>query len=105
LLASRKANKKAEHLMFLAGPFKKPVTYWHLNERYSKAREAAAKKAREAGREDLALAVEAMFLRDCRRLAANKAKSMEEARQLLQHDKAATTRIYRSEVEKITPVR
>jgi hypothetical protein len=46
-----------------------------------------------------------MFLRDCRRIAANLATSMEAARQLLQHDKATTTRIYRSEVEKIRPVR
>jgi hypothetical protein len=105
LLARRKANKKAEHLMFLAGPFKPPVTYWRLNERYTKARDAAAKKAREAKNEELAQAIESMFLRDCRRMAANLAESMEAARQLLQHDKATTTRIYRSEVEKIRPVR
>jgi hypothetical protein len=105
LLARRKANKKAEHLMFLAGPFKPPVTYWRLNERYTKARDAAAKKAREAKNEELAQAIESMFLRDCRRIAANLATSMEAARQLLQHDKATTTRIYRSEVEKIKPVR
>jgi hypothetical protein len=105
LLARRKANKKAEHLMFLAGPFKPPVTYWRLNERYTKARDAAAKKARDAKNEELAQAIESMFLRDCRRIAANLATSMEAARQLLQHDKATTTRIYRSEVEKIRPVR
>jgi hypothetical protein len=105
LIARRRANKKAEHLMLLAGPFKRPVTYWMLSERFTNARAAAAKKARDAGDEDLAKAVETMILRDCRRIAANLATSMEAARQLLQHDKATTTRIYRSEVEKIKPVR
>ena len=45
LIKRRRANKKAEHLMLLAGPFRKPVTYWQLNERFSKARAAAAAKA------------------------------------------------------------
>jgi hypothetical protein len=72
LLARRKANKAAEHLMFLAGPFKPPVTYWRLNERYTKARDAAAKKARDAKNEELAQAIESMFLRDCRRQPRHK---------------------------------
>jgi hypothetical protein len=106
LIRRRRENKSAQHLMLLAGPFKKPVTYWHLSERYTKARAAAAKKARDAGDEALAQAVEKMILRDVRKFAANKATSLEEARKLLQHDKAATTSThYRSEVDRIKPVR
>jgi len=106
VIKRRRANKKAEHLMLLAGPFRKPVTYWHLQGRFDKAREAAANKARDAQDETLAQAIEKMILRDCRKYASNKATSLEEARLLLQHDKAATTREhYRSEVDRLKPVR
>jgi hypothetical protein len=106
LIKRRRANKKAEHLMLLAGPFKRPVTYWMLSERYTKARAAAAKKAREADDKELAEAIEGMFLRDLRKYASDKAESLEEAAKLLQHsDKGTTRRHYRGEVEKIKPVR
>jgi hypothetical protein len=106
LIKRRRANKKAEHLMLLAGPFKRPVTYWMLSERYTKARAAAAKKAREADDKELAEAIEGMFLRDLRKYAADKATDLEEASKLLQHsDKGTTRRHYRGEVEKIKPVR
>jgi hypothetical protein len=106
LIRRRRANRNAEHLMLLAGPFRKPVSYMQLRGRFRLARTAAAKKAREAGDEQLAQAVESMILRDCRKYASNKATSLEEARKLLQHDKAATTSAhYRTEVDKLKPVR
>jgi hypothetical protein len=106
LIKRRRANKNAEHLMLLAGPFKKPVTYWMLSERFTNARARAAKKAREAGDEQMALAVEAMILRDCRKMASNLAGTLEEASQLLQHTNTATTRRhYRSKVDTLKPVR
>jgi integrase len=106
LIRRRRENKQAHHLMLLAGPFKRPVTYWMLSERYTKARAAAAKKAREADDKELAEAIEGMFLRDLRKYAADKATDLEEASKLLQHsDKGTTRRHYRGEVEKIKPVR
>ena len=47
-----------------------------------------------------------MFLRDVRKMAANLAESLEHAAQLLQHSSKSTTRIhYRTEVDKVKPVR
>ncbi|WP_291090699.1 integrase [Hydrogenophaga sp.] len=106
LLARRRANKKAEHLMLLAAPKKRPVSYRQLHDRYTVARAAAVSKARAAGDEALADALAKMILRDCRKYAADQATSLEEAQQLLQHNDAGTTRRhYRSEVAKLKPVR
>lgn len=106
VIKRRRANRKAEHLMLLAGPFKRPVTYWMLSERYTQARAKAAKKAREAGDETLAEAIEKMYLRDVRKYAADKVGSLEEASKLLQHSSTSTTRIhYRTEVDKLKPGR
>lgn len=106
LIKRRRANKQAEHLMLLAGPFRRPVTYWMLSERFTNARAKAAKKAREAEDVKLAEAIEKMILRDVRKYAADKVGSLEEASKLLQHSSTSTTRIhYRTEVDKIKPGR
>jgi integrase len=106
VIRRRRENKKAHHLMLLAGPFKRPVSYWMLYGRFSEARAEAAKKAREADDKELAEAIEGMFLRDLRKYASDKAESLEEAAKLLQHsDKGTTRRHYRGEVEKLKPVR
>ncbi len=106
LFRRRRANRKAEHLMFLAGPFKRPVSYGMLRDRFTKARAAAAEKARHEGNVDLAEAISGMILRDCRKYAADQAGSLEEASKLLQHGNIATTRRhYRTKADKATPVR
>ena len=106
LIARRRANKKAEHLMLLAGERKRPVSYRQLNDRYVEARTAAAAKARKDDNEALAVAIEAMILRDCRKYAADKADSLEDASRLLQHsDQGTTRRHYRTRAETLKPVR
>jgi hypothetical protein len=106
LIARRRANKQAEHLMLLAGPSRRPISYRVLNDRYVAARAAAAAKARENDDEALAVAVEGMILRDCRKYAADQAGSLEEASRLLQHsDQGTTRRHYRTRAETLKPVR
>jgi hypothetical protein len=106
LIARRRANKHAEHLMLLAGPFKRPISERMLTDRFAAARAAAADKAREAGDADLAQAVGAMILKDCRKYAADLAEDAGAAQQLLQHGSMVTTmRHYRSRPDKAKPVR
>jgi hypothetical protein len=106
LIARRRKNKKAEHLMLLAGPFKRPISERMLTDRFAAARAAAADKARDAGDLDLTQAVSAMVMRDCRKYAADQVETDEDAQQLLQHGSVATTRKhYRSRVTKIKPGR
>lgn len=106
LLRRRRANKKAEHLMLLAGPFRRPVSYRQLYDRFVAARAAAVTRARGEGDEALAVALGKMILRDCRKYAADQAASLEEAQALLQHSDAGTTRRhYRSRVDVLKPVR
>lgn len=106
LIRRRRANKRTLHLKLLATASGREVSYRMLNDRYVKARDAAAAKALEAGRGDLAEAIQTMILRDCRKYAADKAGSVEEARQLLQHGSAATTlRHYRTHGDLTKPVR
>jgi hypothetical protein len=71
VIARRRANKKAEHLMLLAGPFKRPVSYRQLHDRFVAARAAAAVKAEEGDDRELAAAIRALWLRDCRKYAAD----------------------------------
>lgn len=106
LLRRRRANKKAEHLMLLAGPFRRPVSYKQLNKRFAEARAAAVAKATAQGNHVLAAALANMIQRDCRKYAANLAPDLGEAMKLLQHsDENTTRRHYRSKVETIRPVR
>lgn len=106
VIARRRANKKAEHLMLLAGPFRRPVSYRQLHDRYVAARAAAAAKAREEGDQALAAAVEGMILRDCRKYAADLAEDDAAASKLLQHSSVALTkRHYRTKTDTLKPVR
>lgn len=106
LLRRRRANKKAEHLMLLAGPFRRPVSYRQLHNRFAAARAAATAKARAREENTLAVVIEGMILRDCRKYAADLAEDMDAAQKLLQHsDQGTTRRHYRAKVDAIKPVR
>lgn len=97
----RRANMKAEHLMLLAGGVR-PVTYNMLRSRFEAARAAAAALAEG----ELADAIRGMVLRDCRKYAADKAATAEDAQKLLQHGNVATTlRHYRTKADQAKPVR
>jgi hypothetical protein len=104
-LLTRRRAIKAHHLMLLSMPDGKPVTAHMLRGAYDRARAAAAEKAREKS-ETLAQDIEAMVLRDLRKMAANLADSLEEASKLLQHSSSNVTRMhYRTKAEKVRPVR
>lgn len=106
LMRRRRANRKAEHLMLLAAPQRRPVSYRQLHDRFVAARAAAAVKARECAENTLAAAIDGMILRDCRKYAADLAEDMDAAQKLLQHsDQGTTRRFYRSKVDAIKPVR
>jgi integrase len=106
VIERRRANRSAEHLMLLAGPFKRPVSERMLTDRFSAARARAAINAREAGDEPLAEAIAGMILRDCRKYAADLADSVEDAQRLLQHANPATTRRhYRTRPDQAKSVR
>lgn len=106
LIARRRANKKAEHLMLLAGPMRRPISERMLTDRFATARAVAADKARAAGDLDLAQAIGAMICRDCRKYAADLAETAGAAQELLQHGSVATTmKHYRSRPDRPTPVR
>jgi hypothetical protein len=105
-LLTRRRTIKAHHLMLLSMPDGKPVTAHMLRGAYDRARAAAAEKAREQGLETLAQDIEAMVLRDLRKMAADLAGSLEEASKLLQHSTLNVTRMhYRTKAEKVRPVR
>lgn len=105
-LIARRRALKAPHLMLLSMPDGKVVTEAKLRGAYDRARVEAAKKAREQGKETLAQDIEAMWLRDLRKMAANLAESLEEASRLLQHSSVNVTRLhYRTKAEKVKPVR
>lgn len=106
LIARRRANKHAEHLMLLAGERKRPISYRQLHDRYVAARAAAAALAKKQGDHALAAAVEGMILRDCRKYAADLAEDAEAASKLLQHSSVALTkRHYRTKSDTLKPVR
>jgi hypothetical protein len=106
VIRRRRENKTAEHLMLLAGPFKRPISERMLTDRFAAARAAASDKAREASDSELAQAIGGMILRDCRKYAADLADSVEDAQRLLQHGSAVTTmKHYRTKADKARPVR
>ncbi|MBL8304040.1 MAG: integrase [Ideonella sp.] len=105
LIARRRATK-ARHLMLLTTPDGRPVSARMLRDRYDAARALAVAAAREAGDEALAARVQAMWLRDMRKLASVKAGSLAAAADLLQHDDPRlTARHYPSTVRVLKPAR
>lgn len=106
VVGRRRANKKAMHLKLLATATGREVSYRMLHDRFVDARAAAAAAARKADEGQLAQAIEAMILRDCRKYAADKAATLEDAARLLQHsDQGTTRRHYRTKAETLKPVR
>ena len=106
VIRRRRANKKALHLKLLAAPSGREVSYRMLADRFAKAREMAAAKALKADQRELAEAITGMILRDCRKYAADKAETIEDAQKLLQHGSAATTvRHYRTKADRGKTVR
>jgi hypothetical protein len=100
LLQARRAIK-ADHLMLLTTPTGKPVSATMLRARWDEAREKAAKAHPE-----LAAQIEAMYLRDMRKRAADLASDLEEASRLLQHSSTKVTADhYRNKPVKVRPVR
>ena len=89
--------------MLLSTADGKPVSAQALRYGWDKARELAAKLAESHEDTELAEAIRALYLRDMRKRAAQKAGSLEEASQLLQHsDKRLTERHYGG-VRKLRP--
>lgn len=106
VVARRRANKRAMHLKLLATPTGREVSYRMLHDRWVAARTGAAIYAYEDGDAALGAAIEGMILRDCRKYAADKAATLEEASRLLQHsDQGTTRRHYRTRAETLKPVR
>lgn len=96
IIARRKAMRGPEHLFLLAAG-RKPVTYRMLADRFTKARDEAAKEVPECA---------GLFLRDMRKRASNLAGSLEAASELLQHSSLSVTRRhYRTAADKLKPVR
>lgn len=105
-IVEQRKTRRASHLMLLTTPQGKPVSLSMLRARYDTARAAAAKKAEEAGDMELAKQIRAMFLRDCRKRAADLAGSAEEASRLLQHSSVSlTSKHYRTRADQLRPVR
>lgn len=100
-LVSRRRAIKADHLMLLSTTTGRKVSARMLRDWWDEAREKAAKKHPE-----LKDQIEAMYLRDMRKRAADLAGSLKEAQDLLGHDDIATTRKhYRTIATKVRPVR
>ncbi len=101
LIEARKANKRAMHLRMLATPTGRAVTERMLHDRFVAARTAAEKAAPE-----LLDALRGLVLRDMRKRAAALAPDLATAATLLQHSSPAVTRRhYRTQGDKIAPVR
>lgn len=94
-LVERRKALGASHLMLLSTAKGRPVTHAALRYGWDTARAIAAQKADERGEHELAAAIRALYLRDMRKRAAQKAGSLEEAAELLQHsDKRITEKHY-----------
>jgi hypothetical protein len=106
LIARRRKNRAAEHVMLLAGPFKRSISERMLTDRFAAARQKAASQARSDGLVELADAIAVMVMRDCRGYASDLANTVEEAQRLLQHGSPVTTvKHYRSRADMGKPVR
>lgn len=105
-LVERRRTYRASHLMLLSTPTGRPVSQSMLRDRWDAARAAAAELARSQEREALAVLLEAMYLRDMRKMASDLAEDEEAAQKLLQHGNVATTRKhYRTRGAALKPVR
>ena len=102
LLARRRAMG-ADHLMLLSNEDGKPLTQGALRWGWDKARMQARIKASLAGDEELYAAIKKLYLRDMRKRAAQKAGSLEEAQQLLQHDDKRLTERHYGGVRRLKP--
>lgn len=101
LIESRMANKRAMHLRMLATPTGRAVTERMLHDRFVAARDAASNAIPE-----LADLLRGLVLRDMRKRAAALAPDLATAATLLQHSSTAVTRRhYRTQGDKIAPVR
>lgn len=101
-LLTRRRGYDANHLMLVSTPDGFPVHLKDLRREWDKARAKAAAAARPAGDEQLAVQIEAMWLRDMRKMAAD----AEAASKLLQHSSVALTkRHYRTKSDTLKPVR
>lgn len=102
-LVERRKALGAPHLMLLSLPNGRPVTQAALRYGWDTARAIAAQKAEDRNDKELAASIRALYLRDMRKRAAQKAGSLEEAAELLQHsDKRLTERHYGG-VRKLKP--
>jgi hypothetical protein len=105
-LVERRRGYEAAHLMLISTPDGFPVFPKDLRREWDKARRHAASKARERKHEAFAEQIEAMYLRDMRKMAADLAADLADAQKLLQHSNPALTLAhYRSRAERLTPVR
>lgn len=102
-LVERRKALGAPHMMLLSLPNGRPVTQSALRYGWDTARAIAAQKAEERGEEELAAAIRALYLRDMRKRAAQKAGSLEEAAELLQHSDKRTTERHYGGVRKLKP--
>lgn len=103
-LVRRRRALGAAHLMLLSTPDGRPVTLRSLGYHWDKARKRAAVKAYIGNDDELARAIQALYLRDARKRAAQKSENLEAASELLQHsDKRLTERHYGG-VRKLKPV-
>lgn len=95
IIERRRATKVTHLFLLTAGPTKR-VTLRMLQDRFTIAREAAAKEVPEC---------EKLYMRDMRKFAAQRAGSLEEASNLLQHSSQAVTRRHYSGTDKMRTVR
>lgn len=108
-LLERRLTYEAAHIMLVSTPDGFPVHKKDLRREWDKARAKAAVKARAAGTpegEAFAQEIEAMWLRDMRKMAADLAPDAEAASKLLQHSSVAVTRRhYRTKGDTLKPVK
>lgn len=105
-LLVRRRGYDANHLMLVSTPDGFMVHPKDLRREWDKARAKAARKARAAGHGEFAAQIEAMWLRDMRKMAADQAEDAEAASKLLQHSSVALTRRhYRTKGDTLKPVR
>jgi hypothetical protein len=98
-LIERRRASKAAHLMLLTSERGQPVTERMLTDRFARARTAAVAEAEAIGEHAQAQALRGLLLRNMRSMAADLAESLDEARELLQHDDPRlTARHYRTKV-------
>lgn len=103
-LLARRGN--VDCVTLLVTPKGKPVSAGMLNYRYNAARKRAADKRTADKQTELANQIRAMYLRDCRKRAADLADDMAAASKLLQHGSIKTTEThYRTKATKLRAVR